>query len=111
MTDAAPPLAQQEDSPARSDPQEHHTESDTQQTAESLAVQNPRDTDIAHPAAYKIMDVNGMLVVCDGSGEHILFETGISAAQFDQETQQKLADGICFLDEKELFAFLESYSS
>ncbi len=66
---------------------------------------------IAEPYAYLIREKDGFLAVYGGDGETFLFETNIRMGSLSPVLQEKAAAGIPVMDEKELYDFLESYSS
>ena len=81
-------------------------ESETEEPVElteSMSVQDPYQ--------YMIREYNGVLVVYQSDGQTILFETDIWLDELDENLQEKVLEGIGFATEKELYDFLESYSS
>lgn len=71
--------------------------------AESMAV--PKDY------AYVIFARDGILVVYQRGGKTEYFETNIRVSDLEEKMLENLEKGIYFLDEQELYDFLESYSS
>lgn len=60
---------------------------------------------------YLLVEEDGILIVYEKDGETILLETNIKLHGLDEETQKQLHEGIWITDERELYDFLESYSS
>lgn len=61
--------------------------------------------------AYLIRVDEGRLVVYESDGETIYLETNIRYADLDDEMQKKAEEGIPFENARELYEFLENYSS
>ena len=88
-------------------------------STESLSVEN--DTDeivrsteiiaICEPYTYVIKQKNGVLVVYQSDGVTEFFETNIRIRDLDADMVEKIENGIFFSDDRELYDFLESYSS
>lgn len=79
------------------------TENTEYQTAESMSVQmNYR---------YWIYEENGYLIVYESDGSTVFLETTIQMINLEQDLQERVRAGIGFLNESELYDFLESYSS
>ncbi len=55
--------------------------------------------------------VDGRIVIYDGKTNVIYFETSIERQVLPEDIKEKLKEGIYFKNEKELYDFLESYSS
>lgn len=66
---------------------------------------------IQQPYAYLVLEQDGVLVVYEADGETVLFETNVRVQNLDAELQEKVKEGLPFVNEQELFDFLESYSS
>ena len=66
---------------------------------------------IQEPYAYLLREKDGFLAVYGQDGTTFLFETNIRMRSLDEEMQAKVEAGIPFADERELYDFLESYSS
>lgn len=66
---------------------------------------------IREPYAYLIREKDDFLAVYGGDGITFLFETNIRLSSLDAAVQEKAVMGIPITDEKELYDFLESYSS
>lgn len=66
---------------------------------------------IQQPYAYLVLEQDGVLVVYEADGETVLFETNIRVQNLDAELQEKVEEGLPFVNEQELYDFLESYSS
>ena len=60
---------------------------------------------------YLIKDCDGKVVVYTADTMEIYMETGIRTDALPEELRDRLAAGIGFFEEPELFDFLESYSS
>lgn len=82
---------------------ETQTEEMPEEYAESMTINEPYE--------YLIKGKDGFLVVFQKDGKTLLFETNIRISNLDREVVDKLENGICFSTEKELYDFLESYSS
>lgn len=82
---------------------EQMTETQEAELAESMYVQETY--------RYFLIEENGVLVVYEQDRETILMETNISLHGVDEATHRLLQEGIWLTDEKELYDFLESYSS
>lgn len=66
---------------------------------------------IQQPYAYLVLEQDGVLVVYEADGETVLFETNIRVQNLDAELQKKVEEGLPFVNEQDLYDFLESYSS
>lgn len=73
------------------------------EAAESMTVQEPY--------AYMIQAKDGVLVVYEQDGKTVYFETAIRLDALEETVQEKVIAGMRFYDERELYGFLESYSS
>lgn len=82
---------------------EQMAETEEAELAESMLVQ---DAD-----RYFVIEENGVLVVYEQDRKTVLLETNISLHGVDEATHRLLQEGIWLTDEKELYDFLESYSS
>lgn len=82
---------------------EQMAETEEAELAESMLVQ---DAD-----CYFVIEENGVLVVYEQDRKTVLLETNISLHGVDEATHRLLQEGIWLTDEKELYDFLESYSS
>lgn len=80
-----------------------YTEEAEEEAAEIMQVQETFQ--------YLILAEDDLLVVYDAAGETIVFETNIRTLHLDSELLVLLQDGIRIKDERELYDFLESYSS
>lgn len=76
---------------------------DAAEYTESMAVKEPYE--------YLLKSRDGFLVVYEKDGKTLLFETNIRTANLEEELLEKLEPGIGFSNERELYDFLESYSS
>lgn len=63
------------------------------------------------PAKYYLAEQDGKIVVYQADQTTIYFETSIATDSLPQTLLDELSDGICFTTEKELYEFLENYSS
>lgn len=61
--------------------------------------------------AYLIKEEDGRLIVYYGDGETVYLVSDIRLEDLDSEMQKKVAAGITFENARELFEFLENYSS
>ncbi len=61
--------------------------------------------------AYVIFVRDGVLVVYQKDRETEYFETNIRVSDLEEKMMEQLEKGIYFLNEQELYDFLESYSS
>lgn len=66
---------------------------------------------ICEPYTYVIKQKNGVLVVYQSDGVTEFFETNIRIRDLDADMVEKIENGIFFSDDRELYDFLESYSS
>lgn len=82
---------------------EQYNEAEQTELIESMQVQQAY--------RYLLIEENGMLVVYEGDGRTLVFETNIKLHGIDDETRRLLREGIFIADEKELYDLLESYSS
>jgi hypothetical protein len=60
---------------------------------------------------YKIVEEEGRLTVYETTYETIFIETAIETNLLPENTQKDLEDGIYFESDKDMYDFLESYSS
>lgn len=74
-----------------------------EELAESMTVQEAY--------AYLIREKDGFLAVYGSDGVTFLFETNVRVDSLEPAMQEKAARGIPVGDERELYDFLESYSS
>lgn len=72
-------------------------------TTESMSIQKAY--------VYQICEKDGRLVVCGMEKDEVLFETNIQFSNLDETMQERVRSGIHFMNERELYDFLESYSS
>lgn len=79
------------------------TETEIPELAESMAI--PKDY------AYVIFARDGVLVVYEKDCETEYFETNVRVSDLEEKMMEHLENGIYFLNEQELYDFLESYSS
>lgn len=82
---------------------EQMTEMQEAELAESMYVQETY--------RYFLIEENGVLLVYEQDKKTVLLETSISPQGVDEATHRLLQEGIWLTDEKELYDFLESYSS
>ena len=90
-------------------------------TASTESISNENDTEqivrsteiiaICEPYTYVIKQKNGVLVVYQSDGVTEFFETNIRIRDLDADMVEKIENGIFFSDDRELYDFLESYSS
>lgn len=66
---------------------------------------------IQQPYAFLVLEQDGVLVVYEADGETMLFETNVRVQNLDAELQEKVKEGLPFVNEHDLYDFLESYSS
>ena len=78
-------------------------DAEPEELAQSMSIQEPY--------AYLLREKDGFLAVYGQDGTTFLFETNIRMRSLDEEMQAKVEAGIPFADERELYDFLESYSS
>lgn len=78
-------------------------------SAESMALQEP-ETD-AGEYKFVIGIRDGKLVVYHSDSGAVFFETGINAADMDDEMLRRIEEGLYFPDEQGLYEFLENCSS
>lgn len=83
----------------------------TEQMAEVQEPELAESMQIQEAYRYFLIEENGMLVVYEQDRETVMLETNISLHGVDEATQRQLQEGIWITDEKELYDFLESYSS
>ena len=81
-------------------------ENDTEQIVRSTEI-----IAICEPYTYVIKQKNGVLVVYQSDGVTEFFETNIRIRDLDANMVEKIENGIFFSDDRELYDFLESYSS
>lgn len=81
-------------------------ENDTEQIVRSTEI-----IAICEPYTYVIKQKNGVLVVYQSDGVTEFFETNIRIRDLDADMVEKIENGIFFSDDRELYDFLESYSS
>ena len=81
-------------------------ENDTEQIVRSTEI-----IAICEPYTYVIKQNNGVLVVYQSDGVTEFFETNIRIRDLDADMVEKIENGIFFSDDRELYDFLESYSS
>ncbi len=81
-------------------------ENDTEQIVQSTEI-----IAICEPYTYVIKQKNGVLVVYQSDGVTEFFETNIRIRDLDADMVEKIENGIFFSDDRELYDFLESYSS
>lgn len=81
-------------------------ENDTEQIVRSTEI-----IAICEPYTYVIKQKNGVLVVYQSDGVTEFFETNIRIRDLDADMVKKIENGIFFSDDRELYDFLESYSS
>jgi hypothetical protein len=81
-------------------------ENDTEQIVRSTEI-----ITICEPYTYVIKQKNGVLVVYQSDGVTEFFETNIRIRDLDADMVEKIENGIFFSDDRELYDFLESYSS
>lgn len=81
-------------------------ENDTEQIVRSTEI-----IAICEPYTYVIKHKNGVLVVYQSDGVTEFFETNIRIRDLDADMVKKIENGIFFSDDRELYDFLESYSS
>ena len=81
-------------------------ENDTEQIVRSTEI-----IAICEPYTYVIKQKNGVLVVYQSDGLTEFFETNIRIRDLDADMVEKIENGIFFSDDRELYDFLESYSS
>ena len=91
------------------------------QTASTERISDENDTEqivrsteiiaICEPYTYVIKQKNGVLVVYQSDGVTEFFETNIRIRDLDADMVEKIENGIFFSDDRELYDFLESYSS
>ena len=60
---------------------------------------------------YRIVEEEGRLTVYETKYKTVFLETAIKALYLPEEIQEDLIDGIYFETDKDMFDFLESYSS
>lgn len=66
---------------------------------------------IQQPYVFLVSEQDGVLVVYEADGETVLFETNVRVQNLDAELQEKVKEGLPFVNEHDLYDFLESYSS
>ena len=81
-------------------------ENDTEQIVRSTEI-----IAICEPYTYVIKQKNGVLVVYQSDDVTEFFETNIRIRDLDADMVEKIENGIFFSDDRELYDFLESYSS
>lgn len=82
--------------------------------AESETEELPMATEsmtIREPYEYIILLEDGFLVVYQKDGKTKYFETNIREADIDADLLYKVQEGLYITDDKELYDYLESYSS
>lgn len=80
-------------------------------STEDLLMESMQSMKIQEPYAYLIIEQDGVLVVYESDGATVFFETNIRIKNLDTGLQEKIKEGLPFANEKELYDFLESYSS
>ena len=82
---------------------------------ERIYTENNTDkaTEISKDSGYRyvIMEEEGRLTVYETTYNTIFMDTAIKAIYLPEELQEDLLDGIYFETDKDMFDFLESYSS
>ncbi len=66
---------------------------------------------VVPPAAYYIGELDGYLVVLGSNQKTVLFETNIRYEFLSDEMKEKVKTGISFQNERDLYEFLENYST
>ena len=64
-----------------------------------------------HPAKYYLAERDGKIAVYQAESDTLYFETSISTDRLSEKLRTELNDGIFFTTEKDLYEFLENYSS
>ena len=83
---------------------EMNTNTETQtETTEIMSIQKTY--------VYRILARDDRLAVYESGSEEMLFETNIKVSDLDKALQERVREGIDFMNENELYDFLESYSS
>ncbi len=99
----------------RTAPQEFSTEITPEEAmGEPSALDPPeirRSMKVQEACAYVILEHEGLLVVYLPDRITVYCETNIRMEDLDGAMQEKVRGGITFADERELYGFLESYSS
>lgn len=82
-------------------------------STEDLLMENTlkESMNIQQPYAFLVIEQDGVLVVYEADGETVLFETNVRVQNLDVELQEKVKEGLPFVNEQDLYDFLESYSS
>lgn len=92
-----------------------HPTSETNGTdpkADSIDKKDPREEAVSEPIyKYLLKQYAGKVVVYEANGENCLFETDLELQKLPVEARLKMEKGIYLMDERELYNFLESYSS
>lgn len=96
--------------------EERLTAAETEQKQAVLLSEKTEDPSVesmAAPqgAAYLARDKEGRLVVYREDGTTVYLETNIRCQELEHWLQEQLQEGIWFETDKELFDFLENYSS
>lgn len=86
--------------------QSKDTDKDANDKKESLQTSNE-----AKNASYCIKNDSGMLSVYNGAASEKYFDTGVYFEELPDEVKNKVANGLYFFNETDLYDFLESYSS
>lgn len=79
-------------------------------SGEHVTIRKNYDTSV-NVTKYVLKEENGYIVVYEYPQEELYHNTGIMTISLDEETRNKLLDGIHVKDDKELFDYLESFSS
>lgn len=87
------------------------TESISDENDTEQIVRSTENIAICEPYTYVIKQKNGVLVVYQSDGVTEFFETNIRIRDLDADMVEKIENGIFFSDDRELYDFLESYSS
>lgn len=84
------------------------SKSEDLQMEEDIAVEAEH---VTLPYEYIIVEEDGYLVVYCSDRKTIYFQTDIRYAELNQEIQEKIRNGYGITDVRELYDFLENYSS
>ncbi len=66
---------------------------------------------VSETAKYQAADSEGKVVILWTGSGNVFCETAISYKKLPDEIKKKMADGLYFQNEMELYEFLENYSS